>query len=231
MEFRFVNRSRKQHDPALAGGYMLHSPQARLVTAKLAFGQQLFTILIAVLLAFNTDHFSLVTALVITSCLALLPVVRFVHWQTLPPLAFVPYLWLAAGLYVVMALDFHEPDVLLSFFTTATLLASAFWYKRWLMILQLCALAGAFAAASLVAAGGDGLAAVLLSMPLMALFAIRMGHTSNHYLCLMLRRQRFRATVRSLMHALNARDGYTAAHSEVALKMAVGVAEQLGLDQ
>ena len=46
---------RNQDDSAVVGGYMMHSAQSRLAMAKLAFGQQLFTILIAVILAVHEE--------------------------------------------------------------------------------------------------------------------------------------------------------------------------------
>ncbi len=217
-------------DTAVIGGYMMHSAQSRLAMAKLAFGQQLFTIMIVVALAVQQRHFTIVTGAVIAVCAAQLPMLRIVRWQSLPPLSFIPYLWFSVAVYVVMAIDFGLPDVLLGTFTTASLLVSAFWYRRWLMAVHLGALLAVVAAASLLIDGREELATMLVTLPLIALFAIRLGSTSNHYLLMALRRKRFRATITSLLHALHARDGYTAEHSETTLRMAVGVANQLGLD-
>ncbi|MBI4897686.1 MAG: HD-GYP domain-containing protein [Actinobacteria bacterium] len=221
---------RNRAESPVVGGYMMHSAQSRRAMAKLAFGQQLFTIAIIGALAVHQSHFTAVTGAVIAICAAQLPMLRMVRWQSLPPLSFVPYLWFSVLIYVVIAFDFGQPDVLLSTFTTATLLTSAFWYRRSLMLAHLGALLAVVAAASLLIDGREELAAMLLTLPLIALFAIRLGSTSNHYILMVLRRRRFRATITSLLHALHARDGYTAEHSETTLRMAAGVADQLGLD-
>jgi len=60
---------------------------------------------------------------------------------------------------------------------------------------------------------------------------ILFGFLSNRLWTIRFERGRFVSTVRSLLAALQARDGYTGDHSEETLAMVMGVADQLGLDE
>jgi diguanylate cyclase (GGDEF)-like protein len=214
----------------LKGGYMLHSPQSRKAAAKMSLGYMVATAVIIVALAIDTGHFSVVTAALLVACAAAFGVMRKTRWDRVSLLRLTWVYWGSVLMFVLIALDFGLSDVLLGLFPSLLVLTDAWWYRRSARVLNIAVGFGIFTVFSYVIAGGDVLGSVTIEVPLMIASIIMLAWISNNFVSTLLHRQHVGGTVMSLMHALHARDGYTAGHSADTLAMAMAVADRFGMD-
>lgn len=221
--------STREAGPILKGGYMLHSPESRMAAARMSLGYMVATALIIVALAIESGQFSILTgALLLSTCVAV-AIMRRTRWDRVSLLRMTSIYWANVLMFAVMAIDFGSPEILLGVYPSLLVLTDAWWYHRSVRVLNLVVGFGVFTAVSFGIAGSDALGAVMIEVPLMVASIVMLASFSNSFVSTLLHRQHLGGTVMALMHALHARDGYSAEHSADSLAMALAVGDRLEL--
>ncbi len=212
------------------GGYLLHSPAARKMSARMAFAHTLLIAGVIGFVAWRTDHMDTLTIVYLIAMVAWAPVDLLLPAERMSHHAMARLYFIGIGSFFFFAYHLDNPYLLLGAYPESIALADVYWYdKRYLAVHQI-GLFGAFVALA-VAIGGDHLAAmVLVALPLMVYNAIMIGGNSHRFIQFVLQRKQFQTTVTSLLEALHARDGYTGDHSRETLELAMLVADELDLD-
>ena len=138
---------------------------------------------------------------------------------------------LAYAVAPLAALHFDEPAMLVMALGASLTMATFFSQKRAVMALQSLLQIGGYVVLPVALFGWALLpfsAAAARAFP-GTLLAI--GYFIKQLLAMSFERERFTATMSSLLLALEARDGYTSEHSDATLEMAMLVANELKLDE
>lgn len=215
----------------LKGGYMLHSPESRMAAAKMSLGYMVATAAIIVALAIESGHFSVLTAALLASTGVAIVIMRATRWDRVSLVKMTSIYWANVLMFAAMAIDFGSPEILLGMYPSLLVLTDAWWYSRSMRVLNLVVGFGLFAAISFEISGSDAMGAVMIAVPLMVASIITLASFSNSFVSTLLHRQHLGGTVMALMHALHARDGYSAEHSADALAMALAVGDRLELSE
>lgn len=216
---------------SVPGGYLLHSPDARTLAARLATAHTLVIGVVIALVAIDTNQFDAVTTgFLIVLCLWA-PVIPLIPWRNFSHNYLAKIYFLGAGTFVFFAFHFDNPYLLLGIYPEMFAFADIYWYRRSLVALHLGGLLAAFAAGVLIIGGSAATALGLVAAPLMVASAVLVGAMSHRFIQAALQHSQFESAVSSLLEALQARDGYTGDHSKETLAMATAVADELELDE
>ncbi|MBI2690982.1 MAG: diguanylate cyclase [Solirubrobacterales bacterium] len=144
------------------------------------------------------------------------------------------YFLLTFGTFVIAPLTashFDQPAMLLFVLLPATAGMRHFWDRRAIRFAQIAALVVTFGLMPILIFGMAEFPMAIVGLRAFPATIILVGFLTERLWKVRFERGRFVSTVRSLLAALQARDGYTGDHSEETLKMVMGVADQLGLDE
>ncbi len=219
------------NDGALVpGGYLLHSPDARSLAARLATAHTLVIGAVIALVAIDTNQWDLVTTVYLVGLCLWAPVIPMIPWRRFSHNYIAKLYFLGAGSFVFFAFHFDNPYLLLGIYPEMFAFADIYWYRRSMAALHIGTLLVAFLAGVLIIGGPAAAALILVAAPLMAASALLVGAMSHRFIQSALEHSQFKSAVSSLLEALQARDGYTGEHSKETLAMATAVAHELGLD-
>ncbi|MBI4898667.1 MAG: HD-GYP domain-containing protein [Actinobacteria bacterium] len=212
------------------GGYLLHSPAARKMSARMAFAHTLVIAGVIGFVAWRTNQIDTLTIVYLIAMVAWAPVDLVLPAERMSHHAMARLYFIGIGSFFFFAYHLDSPYLLLGAYPESIALADVYWYdKRYLAVHQI-GLFGAFVALA-VLIGGEHLAVmVLVALPLMVFNVMMIGRNSHRFIQCVLQRRQFQTTVTSLLEALHARDGYTGDHSRETLELAMLVAAELDLD-
>lgn len=217
-------------DPtSVPGGYLLHSPPARKAAAQLAVAHCAVMGIVIAVVAVHLDSFDTFTKAALVLLAVWSPLVAMLPWHKWSHNWLAKIYFLGAAWFVIFAIHFDNPYLLLGAFPEIMAFADIYWYRRSALLIHEAVMAGAIVAAAAVIGGGGALAIAILALPLMLSGGLVAGSISHRFIHTLLERQQFQSAVRSLLEALHARDGYTGDHSKETLAMAMAVADEMGL--
>ncbi|MBI5310858.1 MAG: HD domain-containing protein, partial [Actinobacteria bacterium] len=219
------------NDPTrVPGGYLLHSETARRAAARLAVFHCAVMGVVVAIVAAHYDQFDTftVTALILLAIWS--PIMATLPWHRKPHNWLAKVYFLGASWFVMFAIHFDNPYLLVGLFPEMMAFADIYWYRRSALVVHQGLLIAAFIGAAAVIGGEAATALTLIALPLMISGGLVAGSISHRFIHSLLERQQFQSAVRSLLEALHARDGYTGDHSKETLAMTMAVAHELELE-
>lgn len=143
---------------------------------------------------------------------------------------FLPQNWAAVAIISFTAIKFDQIVILILCQTTMLYITLFFWNNRVIVVSHLAGGTAAYSWAILAVGGPIATAALVFALPMLLLTAIMMGAlAANVRACRYYASLQYQSTVRALSTALDARDGYTGAHSEETLTLVMAVAARMQL--
>lgn len=215
---------------SVPGGYLLHTPAARTLAARVATAHTLVIGVVIALVAIDTNQWDAVTTIFLVLLCIWALLIPLIPWRNVSHNYAAKLYFLGAGSFVFFAFHFDNPYLLLGIYPEMFAFADIYWYRRSMVALHIGMLLAAFVAGVLIIGGSAAAAMILLAAPLMVGSALLLGAMSHRFIQSVLQHSQFESAVSSLLEALQARDGYTGEHSRETLAMATAVADELDLD-
>ena len=217
-------------DSNLPHGFVLQTPGTRRLGGNIAaaiwavgaFAQSSYMLLFA--------SVTPVAVGVIVACLVMVGVCLALPWEQIPSAWLFRTEWLGVGVIVVSAINFQQSASLIFLFPLAVLVAYQSMGRWSVLVTQAGVLFVIFVVVSLMVGGPGESERLVLTVPPMVISALVVGVLGHRFATAAFERKRSRGTISSLLFAMQARDGYTVAHSAETLELVVGVANNLDVD-